>query len=107
MKKLSQPQFDALRYAKGRQLYAKDINEGNGNLRRSLLWLLKHGLLAWDPIYQGRIVLTELGTQKLAEEREARIPTARRRIDPPGTLRIRDVGDRRVITLTGVHEEKP
>lgn len=27
--------------------------------------------------------------------------------DPPGTLRIKDVGDRRVITLTGVHQEKP
>ena len=37
--KLSRPQLDALRYAKNRQLYAADINEGNGNRRRTLLWL--------------------------------------------------------------------
>lgn len=74
MKKLSPPQFDALRYAKGRQLYAKDINEGNGNMRRTLLWLLKHELLTWDPIYQGRVVLTKLGEQKLDEARAARRP---------------------------------
>lgn len=83
-RKLSRPQFDALRYAKGRQLYAKDLNEGNGNLRRTLLWLLKHELLAWDPIYRGRIALTALGAQTLDKERSAR----------------------RVITPTGVHEEK-
>jgi hypothetical protein len=29
------------------------------------------------------------------------------KVDPPGTLRIKDVGDRRVITLTGIHKEKP
>lgn len=32
---------------------------------------------------------------------------SREKSDPPGTLRIKDVGDRRVITLTGEHEEKP
>jgi len=68
--KLSRPQLDALRYANGRQLYAKDINDGNGNRRRTLLWLIKHGLLGWDPNYQGRVVLTALGKQKLADARE-------------------------------------
>lgn len=66
-KTLSPPQFNALRYAKSRQLYAKDINEGNGNMRRTLLWLLKHEMLAWDPIYNGRVVLTRLGEQLLDE----------------------------------------
>lgn len=68
--KLSRPQLDALRYANGRQLYAKDINDGNGNRRRSLLSLLKIGMLGWDPIYRGRVVLTAIGEQKLAEIRE-------------------------------------
>ena len=68
--KLSRPQLNALRYANGRQLYADTINDGDGNLRRSLLWLIKHGLLGWDPIYRGGVVLTDLGKQKLAEARE-------------------------------------
>lgn len=76
-KKLSRPQFDALRYAKGRQLYAANINDGNGNMRRTLLWLLKHELLAWDPIFHGRVVLTKLGEQKLDEARAERRPQAR------------------------------
>jgi len=33
--------------------------------------------------------------------------TGRADADPPGTLRIKDVGNRRVITLTGRHQEKP
>ena len=92
-KKLSRPQRAALRYAKNRQLYAADINEGNGNRRRTLLWLLKHGFLAWDPIYQGRVILTKLAEVVMR--------------DRPGILRIRDVGDRRVITLMGVHKVEP
>lgn len=102
MKKLSRPQFDALRYASGRQLYARDVNEGNGNMRRTLLWLIEHELLAWDPIYHGRLVLTETGSQKLADERQRQ-----RGIDRPGILRIRDAGDQRVITLSGEHKEEP
>jgi hypothetical protein len=70
--KLSRPQIDALRYARSRQLYAADINDGDGNMRRTLLWLIKHGLLGWDPIYSGRVVLTKLGEQKLTESREAK-----------------------------------
>lgn len=72
MKRLSRPQIEALRYAKGRQLYAATINDGNGNLRRTLQWLIKHGLLGWDPTYHGRVVLTDLGTRKLEEARAAR-----------------------------------
>lgn len=67
---LSRPQIDALRYARGRHLYASDINEGNGNTKRSLMWLLDHGLLGWDPLYQGRVVLTPAGDQALATVRE-------------------------------------
>ena len=65
--KLSRPQHDALRYANGRQLYAADVNGGDGNRRRTLLSLLKCGLLDWDPIYHGRVVLTERGKQQLAD----------------------------------------
>jgi hypothetical protein len=83
MKKLSQAQFDALRYADGRQLYADSINNGNGNQRRTLLWLIDHGLLTWHPLYYGRVVLTDVGKQKLDEERKARRPQARRRQEKP------------------------
>lgn len=87
--KLSRPQIDALRYAKGRQLYADNINKGNGNMRRTLLSLLKHELLGWDPIYHGRVVLTALGEQKLAEAREEKAARLRGTIDEPGSaLRI-------------------
>jgi hypothetical protein len=47
-------------------LFAKDVNEGNGNLRRSILWLIDHGLLGWDPVYHARVVLTASGEQQLA-----------------------------------------
>ncbi|HSX22443.1 MAG TPA: hypothetical protein VLE97_06660 [Gaiellaceae bacterium] len=136
---LSKQQIDALRYASDRHLYAEAINEGNGNKRRSLLSLFKLGLLAWDPIYQGRAVLTPAGKQALDAAREIQLAAkAKRGVidkgklkeiaarsviakqtlsrvikeakpvgDPPGVLRIRDVGDRRVITLTCVHEGKP
>lgn len=95
-KKLSRPQLDALRYAKGRQLYAADINGGNGNMRRTLLWLLKHGLLDWDPIYRGRIVLTELGKQKLAEAHEKKLAAVRGTIDDPRSAvrRAREIAAR-------------
>ena len=43
--KLSRPQIDALRYAKGRMIYAADIG-GNGNGRRTLLSLFRIGFLA-------------------------------------------------------------
>jgi hypothetical protein len=89
VKKLSRPQIDALRYAKGRQLYAARINEGNGNMRRTLLWLLKHELLGWDPIYHGCAVLTALGEQKLTEAREKKLAAVRGTIDdPPSAVRI-------------------
>lgn len=39
--------------------------------------------------------------------RDSRVCNGTGHADPPGTLRIKDVGDRRVITLTGVHQEKP
>jgi hypothetical protein len=136
---LSPQQLKALHYASGRDLYAAAINEGNGNLRRSILSLFKLGLLGWDPIRHGRAVLTPAGKDALGAARaiqdaqkaklgvvdkakrkeiDARSLAAKRMlqraikeakppIDPPGTLRITDIGDRRVITLTGVHEEKP
>jgi hypothetical protein len=66
---LSRQQFDALRYVSGRRLYAKDINEGNGNRRRSLLALFKIGLLDWDPIY-GSVVLTPVGKEALKTAQE-------------------------------------
>jgi hypothetical protein len=68
--KLSRPQLDALRYAKGRMLFAKDINEGNGNRRRTLQWLIKHGMLDWDPLYHGRVVVTAAGEEQIAKGRE-------------------------------------
>ena len=68
--KLSRAQLDALRYAKGRMIYAADINGGNGNRRRTLLSLLKIGMLGWDPIYHARVVLTAAGEQQLQQERE-------------------------------------
>ncbi|HSX21538.1 MAG TPA: hypothetical protein VLE97_02035 [Gaiellaceae bacterium] len=85
MKKLSRPQFDALRYAKGRDLYAESVNSGDGNMRRSILSLIKHGLLGWDPtaFYRGRLVLTELGKQKLAEALEERRAKLRGTVDDP------------------------
>jgi hypothetical protein len=67
---LSRPQIDALRYAKGRMLFAADINSGNGNLRRTLLSLIKIGMLDWDPIYRGRLVLTPAGEQQLQNDRD-------------------------------------
>ena len=68
--KLSRAQLDALRYAKGRVLYAADINDGNGNRRRTLLSLFKIGMLAWDPIYHARVVLTTAGEQQLQHASE-------------------------------------
>ncbi len=56
----------------GRQLYAADINGGNGNMRRTLLSLFHLGLLDWDALYKGRVVLTAVGTQTLQTERERR-----------------------------------
>jgi hypothetical protein len=70
---LSRPQLDALRYANGRQLYAATINNGNGNMRRTLLSLLKIGMLAWDPIYHGRVVVTVAGTQQLQMARDRKL----------------------------------
>jgi hypothetical protein len=65
-------------------------------------------MLAWDPILRGRVVITDLGEQKIAEEQaQKRAARAAIHLDRPGTLRIKDVGDRRVITLTGEHEERP
>ena len=81
--RLSQPQFKALRYAKGRQLYAEDVNEGNGNRKRTLLWLIDHGLLTWDPIYYARVVLTDLGEKLLAEAWEKKLAATRGTIDDP------------------------
>lgn len=67
--KLSRSQIDALRYAKGRQLYADAINGGNGNLRRTIQSLFKIGMLGWDPIYHGRAVLTAAGEEQIAKDR--------------------------------------
>ncbi len=70
MKKLSRPQIEGLCYTRGRQLYAQDINEGDGNVRRTLLWLIKHGLLGWDPIYHGRVVVTAAGQEQLQRDQD-------------------------------------
>lgn len=67
---LSDPQLKALRYVAGRQLYAESINEGDGNLRRSILSLFKIGLLAWDPIYNGRATVTAAGQRALEVARD-------------------------------------
>lgn len=67
---LSRPQISALRYVRGRRLFATDVNEGNGNRKRSILWLLDRGMLDWDPICNGHIVLTAAGIQALAVVRE-------------------------------------
>ena len=64
---LSRPQLKALRYVKGRMLYAESINNGDGNLRRSIMALFKNGLVDWDPIYTGRAVLTEAGESALKD----------------------------------------
>lgn len=66
---LNRPQLDVLRYANGRQLYAADVNAGNGNRRRTILWLIDRGLLSWDPIYHGRLVVTAAGTEQLQNDR--------------------------------------
>lgn len=81
--RLSRPQIAALRYAKSRQLYAEDINEGNGNRRRTLLWLLDHELLTWDPIYYARAVLTNLGEKLLAEAVAKKLAAVRGTVDDP------------------------
>jgi hypothetical protein len=63
---LSTQQLKALRYTAGRHLYAEILNEGNGNLRRSILSLFKIALLGWDPLYNGRVIVTEAGRRALA-----------------------------------------
>jgi len=82
-KQLSRQQLDVLRYASGRQLYAADINGGDGNRRCTLLSLLKLGMLDWDPIYHGRVVLTERGTQQLADAHTKKLAAVRGTIDDP------------------------
>jgi hypothetical protein len=99
---LSRPQRNRLRYARNRQLFTADINRGNE--QRTYASLFKLGLLGWDPILKGRVVLTALGEEQLKEARDQERPKYGRD-DRPGTLRIKDVGDRRVITLAGEHEE--
>lgn len=90
---LSRAQIDALRRAEQGHLRI------DGRPRRTLLWLVDHGLITWRSIHPGHAEITSLGRQRLAA-----VP--RRKLDPPGTLRITDVGDRRVITLVGRHEDK-
>jgi len=70
---LSRQQYKALRYVHGRMLFAADINSGNGNLRRTIMALFKKGLVAWDPIYTERAVLTAAGDQALSHI-ENRLP---------------------------------
>ena len=62
---LSRPQIRALRQTRARPLFAPDINRGNQ--RRTYASLFKLGLIDWDPIYRGRVVLTATGVQKLQE----------------------------------------
>lgn len=90
---LSRPQLYRLRCVKRRQLFAADINRGNE--RRTYASLFKLGLIDWDPLHTGRLKLTALGENVLV---------AGGKLDPPGTLRICNVGDFRVITLTGEHK---
>jgi hypothetical protein len=71
--KLSRPQVAALRYVRGRMLFASDVDAGNGNMRRSIMTLFKLGMLAWDPIYTTRIVLTKTGKEAL-EDIAVRLP---------------------------------
>lgn len=58
--KLTAPQIAALRYANSRQLWASTINDGNGNMRRSIQSLFKIGLIDWHPTFQN-VVLTKAG----------------------------------------------
>jgi hypothetical protein len=76
---LSRPQLDAIRYAKGRQLFAADVNEGNGNTRRTLLSLFKLGMLSWDPLLRGRVVVTAAGLEQLAKDRWKKLPDIKKR----------------------------
>lgn len=71
---LSRPQIDALRYAKRRQLYADDLNNGNGNMRRTFMSLLKLKMLDWDPLYHGRVVVTAAGLEQIAKDRWNKLP---------------------------------
>ncbi|MCJ7437635.1 MAG: hypothetical protein MUP97_07745 [Acidimicrobiia bacterium] len=86
---LSRPQLDALRYAKGHMIFAADINGGDGNRRRTLLSLLKIGMLDWDPICHGRLVLTAAGEEQLTKDRDrkhdarAKLGAISRPPDPP------------------------
>jgi hypothetical protein len=104
--RLSGPQLNRLRYARKRQLFTADINRGNE--RRTYAALFKLGMLDWDPLLRGQVVLTAAGEQQLQELQEARRPPRpdMPRVKDVGVLRIKDVGDRRVITLTGVHGDK-
>jgi hypothetical protein len=66
--RLSGPQLNRLRYAHNRQLFTSDMNRGNE--RRTYATLFKLGMLDWDPLFKGRVVVTALGTQRLKESRE-------------------------------------
>ena len=67
---LSRPQIGALRYVNARQLFAADVNAGDGNRRRTILWLIDRDLLGWDPIYRGRLVVTDAGAAQLQNDRD-------------------------------------
>jgi hypothetical protein len=66
--RLSGPQLNRLRYARKRQLFTPDINRGNE--RRTYATLFKLGMLDWDPLFHGRVVVTALGERQLKESQE-------------------------------------
>ena len=70
---LSLPQIDALRYASKRQLYAADVNGGDGNRRRTFRSLFKLGMIDWDPICHGRVVVTAVGKSQLRRAYEKKL----------------------------------
>ena len=75
MIRLSGPQLNRLRYAHNRQLFTADMNRGNE--RRTYATLFKLGMLDWDPLFKGRVVVTALGTQRLKESRELELAAGR------------------------------
>jgi hypothetical protein len=81
---LSQPQIAALRYAKGRMLYARDLNNGNGNMRRTLLSLLKLKMLDWHSM-MGYLVVTPAGLEQIDRARAKKLAKVRKTIDDPRT----------------------
>lgn len=74
---LSLPQIEALRYASRRQLFAADVDGGDGNRRRTFRSLFRLGMIDWDPICHGRVVLTTAGRSHLRRAHEKKLASVR------------------------------